>query len=332
MMRKITLFSWLIVSCLFTACLKDEIPVERTVVEGEQKVAIEMGNDYRKQVYFNLMNNTIVSQNNKETWDIGFETGEEGWHVITNTANNVFAFQTNQEDLNAILSKDGYTAIHHFDSQTGNLDSTAIGDWTDGKVRLLDLGIAANGQYLGWYKIKIMEVTPTSYTFQYAEISESSFHEFTIEKDADYNFVYFNLRQNKVVEVAPKKDAWDLVFTQYIEPLTEPVPMDYLVTGVLTNRYLTTSVLLTDKDYTTIDLVFAQTLSFSTYINTIGYGWKDIGLDEVMGGGTPSYTIYPNNVYIVKDQHDQYFKIKFIDFYSENGQKGTPTFIYEWLQ
>lgn len=324
--------AFLIITLFFclTSCLKEELPVPKHSSGGANTVAIPMGNNYKKQVFFSLSDNKIVSSNDREIWDFGFETGADGWHIISNVAKNILIYPTEVTDLTEITSKYGYTS-YNYDSPSGYLDSTGMGDWTDGYVRLVDMGITSEGTILGWYKIKITEVTPTSYHFEYAPLQETTITSASIEKDDDYSFVYYSLIDQQQVNVAPKKHEWDLVFTQFIQKLYEPAIMDYLLTGCLSNRYETLAAVVENVDFDDIDLAFAQSLNYSDEINTIGYDWKDIGLDQVMEGGTANYTVYSNKVYIVKDKNDNYFKIKFIDFYSKTGEKGTPTFEYKAL-
>ncbi|MBW7867965.1 MAG: HmuY family protein [Brumimicrobium sp.] len=328
-MRKYILF---ILSFLFlNSCLKKEFPIPKKEHNTGNEVAITLGNNYKKQVFFNLVENKIIASNNKEIWDIGFETGNTGWHVISNVAKNMFVYYTDKTNLSDLTSKYGYTSNPQYDKPSGDMDSTGIGDWTDGFVRLIDMGYTAEGQALGWYKLKIISVTPTAYYFEYAKLQETNVTQDSILKDDAYNFMFYSMIDKGKVDVEPKKATWDLVFTQYIQHLTEPAIMDYLLTGCLLNRYQTKAILVTNIKYEDIDLMYAQTLSLANDMNAIGYDWKDVGLTQVMEGGTANYTVFPNKAYVIQDQHGNYFKLKFLDFYSKTGEKGTPTFTFEEL-
>ena len=50
----------------------------------------------------------------------------------------------------------------------------------------------------------------------------------------------------------------------------------------------------------------------------IGYDWKSYN------SGT--YEVDINKNYIIKTTEDLYYKIHFIDFYNDQGEKGTPKF------
>ena len=71
--------------------------------------------------------------------------------------------------------------------------------------------------------------------------------------------------------------------------------------------------------------IFPNTLDFSSNRNIIGYDWKTFDIDAGY------YTVNENIVYIIKNVDDFYFKLRFIDFYDDNGAKGTPTFEYKLL-
>ena len=63
-----------------------------------------------------------------------------------------------------------------------------------------------------------------------------------------------------------------------------------------------------------------ESYSFSSNQDVIGYDWKDFDFDSGF------YLIYAEKNYIIKNGLDQYFKIHFIDFYDDLGEKGHPTF------
>src|SRR5690606_38205819 len=119
----------------------------------------------------------------------------------------------------------------------------------------------------------------------------------TIEKQNadDYQFTYFNLQSNSVVQIAPKNAAWDLVFTQFTERLYEPLVMPYLVTGTLLNRVQTKGTRLVNVDYDAIDLAYAHTLPLSDTMNVIGYNWKSFDFSD------ENYLVYQNICYVLQD-------------------------------
>ena len=59
---------------------------------------------------------------------------------------------------------------------------------------------------------------------------------------------------------------------------------------------------------------------FSSARDAIGYTWKYYSFD------TGSYTVDPSLVYIVQDAEGYFYKLRFVDFYSEQGEVGCPRF------
>ncbi len=324
----------LIISVFFlSSCLKEEFPIPKKDLGGLQADQVEMGNGYENQVFYDLSTHKITGKNSKYIWDIAFENGTNGKHIIINNGKNMRVFTTQETVLDNVMNKNVPTSqIRTYDHPTQNMDSTGFGNWEDGKVRIFDLGYNSNGAQLGWYKMKMTAVTPTTYTFKFAEITASQAQEVTIEKKDknDYNFVYFSLVNSQQVEVAPKNDNWDIEFAQYLQLLYDDDTgdfLEYLITGALINHFNGTKALkISETDFEDIDADFVASSMLSDAYNAIGYEWKDYNFD------TGEYDIYPNISYIVKDHNGSFYKIRFVDFYNKLGEKGTPVFEYEALK
>ncbi|RFC55924.1 HmuY family protein [Brumimicrobium aurantiacum] len=306
-----------------SSCLKEESPIPKRepgdVVTNETNI----GSNYEYQAYFDLSQNKMTGKISKNNWDIGFETGENGSRVIINTARNMMVYHTDQTELANITSADGYNENALFDQATGNLDSTGIGNWEDGFVRIINMGYSSTQQELDWYKLKIIEVTPTTYTFEFANLTANSSMTRTILKQDEYNFTYFSMMSDMEIEVSPKTTEWDFVFTQYIHQFYEPVETPYLLTGCITNRRNTKVAKVTEVDFESIDLEYASNLVLSEHTNTIGFSWKTL-VGE-------SYEINSDMSYIIQDHEGIYYKLRFIDFYSETGEKGNPVWEFQSL-
>lgn len=329
-MKKTFLFLSIV---LFSACLKEELPVPKKDKGGMQTAQVEMGNDYENQIFYNLSAHKVTKKTSKYIWDIAFENGSNGKHIIINNGKNMRVFTTNETALDNVMSKNISTSQNRtYDHPSQNMDSTGFGDWGNEKVRIFDLGYNANGAQLGWYKMKVTDVTPTSYTFKFAEITDSHAQEVTINKKDknDYNFVYFSLANGQQQEVAPKNNKWDIEFTQYLQLLYDDDTdsyLEYLISGALINYLNGTKALkITETGFEDINAGLASTSVLSSDYNAIGYEWKDYNFD------TEEYDIYPNISYIVKDHNESYYKIRFVDFYNKLGEKGTPVFEYEELK
>lgn len=320
MMMRFTIL--LITAILLSSCLKEELPVPKREAGDLKLGEVSIGVNYEYQVYFDFSTNQMTGKNSKNIWDIGFETGDNGSHVIINTAKNMMVYTTDKSNLSDITSKDGYIVNPKFDNATGNLDSTGIGNWEDGFVRILDMGYSSTGNPLGFYKLKIIEVTPTTYTFEFASVESSSSFTRTILKKDEYNFTYFSMMSDSEQAVSPKTKDWDIVFTQYVHQFYEPVVTPYLLTGCLTNRIDTKVGIITEVSFDAIDLSYVSNLVLSENTNTIGFGWKTLVGND--------YEINSNISYVVQDNEGIYYKLRFVDFYSKTGEKGNP--VWEFVE
>ena len=72
---------------IFTiSCEQEELPISPHQTGDVLVQQIEMLQDYRYQVFYNLENNEIVSENLKTDWDIGFENTPSGFHIVLNSS------------------------------------------------------------------------------------------------------------------------------------------------------------------------------------------------------------------------------------------------------
>jgi hypothetical protein len=146
---------------------------------------------------------------------------------------------------------------------------------------------------------------------------------FSIPKNQETSWTYFSFNNSgEIKSIAPKKNQWDLCFTSYTHVFDTHTP--YLVTGVLLNPHAVSAQV---HAYPFESVSFATTLTkpFSEQLNIIGYDWKTFDFDLSI------YTIDTARTFVVKTTSGKLIKLKFIDFYDQNGVKGTPTLEIEEL-
>lgn len=299
-----------------TSCDRGELPIPAHDPGNVITIQVEMGADYRDQIFFDLGSQSIVASNLKDIWDLGFESSLDGWHVVLNSARGGAVWRTGQTDWNAITDTLG--ASWKYDAPTGNLDSTAFGDYRGGEeVLVLDRGYNHEGVHTGFRKIRIKGVSAAEYEVMSAELDGAEETEFIVPKDENLNFVSVSLDQNTVVEIEPDKEDWDLLFTQYTYIFDDP-PLAYLVTGVLSNRNKVGIAVNLEKPFEELSFEDAEDADFKQTIDRIGYNWKEYDF------GTGSYQVFSNINYLIRDTEGRYFKLHFVDFYTLDGDKGAP--------
>jgi hypothetical protein len=303
--------------------------------------SIQLMNDYRYQVYYDLNSGQVVSTNLKKEWDLGFECAPDGWHVILNTSSFMVAAGTGSDDFNAAIDTTGFK--WKFDKSDGNLDSTAIGNWLSwaepdstivysNEVYIIDRGYDELGNLRGLRKIVFIKLEGDSYIFKYARMDGSEEVTDTVVKDPSVNFMCYSFENGgQQLNLEPPKYDWDLLFTQYTTLLftDEGDPYPYIVTGVLANRTDVKVARDTLMDFQAIDRDVMSDLVFTGAQDEIGYDWKDVTGDVT--SGNISYEIIEGLNYIINDQEGFYYKLRFISFYNNDGEKGYPTFEYQKL-
>ena len=130
---------------------------------------------------------------------------------------------------------------------------------------------------------------------------------------------YYHCIENKVINIEPNMSDWDLLFSQYLHIFPNP-PTPYLVTGILINNSTLSVALDTINSFENINYTEVNQYDFNQERDFIGYNWKIYNFDS------QSYTVKTDITYIVKDISNRYFKMHFIDFHNDDGEKGYPKF------
>jgi hypothetical protein len=293
---------------------------------------VTLGPYYTNQVYFDLPSNQFVKINNIEDWDLGFTCDESRWEIYINTSRNMKVARTGSTDFASVTSSDGLDFI--YDKSDGNPDSTAIGTWftpqgdsivSNNEVYVVDLGQNSNFNPIGFVKISLKAV-PNGYQVKVAKLDGTNPQSFVVLKSATHNLQFLSL-SNGVIDIEPEKDAWTLHFTRYTTYVYTDlgVAEDYQVVGTLLNRNKCSAAL--DTTFAFADITLADTVhfDFSSALDRIGYEWKYYDFDNSI------YTIVPDQNFIIKDHKGLFYKLRFIDFYSPTGDKGTPQFEFVQL-
>ena len=316
--------NFICLALILLACEQNELPITPHPMGEIKSTQINMQSDYRNQLFYNLENNLVITENLKTEWDLAFESSEEGWHIILNSSRFSKASELTNTNFNEIISISSLSWI--WEQPEGINSGNAIGDYR-GKQSLyiIDRGFNLDGNPAGFKKLMIDSVTEEFYYIKYSNLDNTNNHILQIKKDNTTNFQHLSFESNNIVNIEPNKNDWDLMFTQYTHLYNDPLlPPSYLVTGVLTNYLNNVSIAKdTTNKFEDINYSMLQLYSFSNNQNEIGYDWK-----TYTGNG---YSINTEMVYIVKDVSNRFFKLRFIDFYNSDGEKGYPKFEFQEL-
>lgn len=319
----------MVIALLVSSCEKDEIPVTREVGELSSDV-VSIGTNYSLQVYYDLETQSIVKSNERGIWDIAFDCRDNGNNIIINNAKFTQVYHTGVFDFDQMIENPAPETPWKWDNPNGNLDETAIGNWTvagsenesKNEIYLIDRGYSPEGEVLGYKKLQINSLINGEYQFKIADLDGSNLVEKSVIKDSEYNFIFINLDDGLSIEIEPKKEDWDLMFSSYThvyEDFEDGEDLGYLVTGILLNRYNTQSANDSIIGFDNINIDNTLDINLVSDINNIGFDWKFYNFD------TGQFEIV-DNTYVIKDSHGLYYKLRFIDFYNDLGEKGNPAF------
>ncbi len=327
---------------LFSSCEKDD------------DVAIKLNNDTLslfdstlklQQISIGVNNDTMVfvdlttgatSSSPVKVYDLAFEASPTGQFIYLNTGKYMFAYRTTHTD---VLLADSTGLNWQTDGDTWEGDSTALGRNTSGSgvvnnhVIIIDRGKYDHTGGDRYRKLQIAEVDESHYLIRYCLLDNSGYNEYIVTKNDAYSLMYFSFSNNgQMVTVAPPKNLWDMVFTRYIHTYWDQPPLFryYPVNGTMLNVWndCSSAMLREDSlpgyklfnDFTEEDV---NNYPYTTVANQMGFDWKyfDFNINK--------YVVRENQYYIIRNGQNEYYKLQYIDFYNEQGQRGYPTYQYQ---
>ncbi len=308
---------------LLQGCIREEDPVLPHLAGDVVSRSIVMSSDYRSQVFYNLEKDSLISRNLKTDWDVAFDVLDtEGGKIHLNQAKYMFAWRTDKLEVEQLRDTVGFFRNQRWDA-ANNPDTMGIGI-SKGLANAfwIDRGLNQFGDPLDFIRFKIVSVTREKYVFKIFRQGATSAEQYEIQRDTNYNRVYFSFDTNKAIKVEPKKSEWDLEFTQYMHTFRDPYT-PYLVVGVLLNPVSTQGAVDSTSAFEKIDRTVAQNFKLTNQPDVIGYSWK------IFTGNIFKVQLKYN--YIIQNQKNQFFKMRFVDFYDSRGTKGTPKFEFQRL-
>ena len=320
-------------SILFSSCMKDEKPYTKPpapVSEGNfeiQNDKISIGEDYETQVYFSLTTGEVASSKFK-AWDIAIANKQDSVELWLNGGKKVLVYATGLQNFAAITNIAAATGDKwRYDDPSGIAGQSGLGLLADhiGEVLLVDDG---EGTY---FKMQITEITSASYKLNVGTITDVTPGLVELERDENYNFAYYSFIDG-VVKPEPPKQDWDLLFTRYRYIYrnypTEGSDFPYYVNGVLSNPYKTQTWSDSTKLYEFYDVLLSEAETKPLYNDRdkIGFNWKSANAN------TAQYTVNKKRLFLIKDQNEALWKLRFVNFYDENNVRGTPQFEFQRLK
>jgi hypothetical protein len=306
------------------------------------------------QVYVDLSAQTETAIR-RDVWDLAFYSGEN-FRVKLNASLYMMAAELQTTDIDAVTPNDAASlqpqmaftvagSNEFVDHPSGDIAKTVIAEISatpeENKVYLLKMGneigtdtpnpesVAVAGEERGWMKIRVLR-EGDNYILQYADLNSTTHKEVSISKSPGFNFTFFSLVNEKVANVEPVKENWDLCFTVFTEveelnskgELTAYGYSDYVKTNVLaqTQAY---RVSTDDFSYDEFSIENLSEGNFEIDQQTIGSSWRNVI--------PPDRILFNDIFYVLKDSAGNIYKLRFTALMDENGERGHPEFEYELL-
>jgi hypothetical protein len=317
-----------------TSCFKEDEKVTPHVPGDAMIDTIELTGYYKNQVYYDLGTKTPVQVSLRNKWDLSFECAPNGWHIRLNTSCFMYAADLGNTGIG--LPADTTGVPWKFDVSNGKADSTAIGVWftingsdtiSNGHTYAINRGLDELGNPRGMRQLVIDSIASDVFYFRVSDFNGGNQKSYSVAKNPTVSNILFTFDSGTGVASEPDKNNWDLVFTQYTTLLytDEGTPYPYLVTGVLMNPNLVIAAMDSLTAFTDVNYELINNFSFSNNQDQIGYDWKYYSFDS------GSYTIRPQMIYIIRDTEGFYYKLHFLGFYNDKGEKGYPTIEFQKL-
>jgi hypothetical protein len=327
----------LAMAIFFSSCEKEEVPIKLPPKDHNVRMmSVDLGTEYDKQVYINLDSGIVQSVDNN-LWDLSFDAAPEGFAIYINGGKNVLVANTGSTDFSdsRITSELNW----RWDESSGNPDSLALSNWCNlhnrrsyDSVYVIDRGMGSSNAN-NYFKFKIIAVTPQKYVISVADMEGRFIKETNVYKSPDKMLVYFSFDNGGTYHnFEPSIHQWHFKFLRYRWVYYEfTPPLLYQVTGVhLNKRMFDVAVDSTLQFYDIkFDHSLSPTLCYSNDRDQIGFEWKYPDF-------TPNGVRYRTRSYINyflrhQHMHATVYKLRFLDFYDDKGNKGSPRFEFQLL-
>jgi hypothetical protein len=334
--------TFVLVLFVLASCEKEDVPVVLPPPGNLVRLTAVLGNNYDQQVYVSLVQGRVESAP-LAAYDLALESQGDARCIYLNTGKLMFAacagtFDFQSADTSGLQWKTDVPALEG--------DSTAFGRWwsnnsgqqniTGSDVFFVDRGALNHTGSDRYRKFQVVSHSDTAYVVRFSRIESGAVvHELTIPKNPSSALVYLSFNASgQIVNQAPSLNNWDFVLTRYThiyysEPVTSPY-RHYPVVGGQMNIWNGTAGSMIEKDSTPFYLPFADftisdtaSIGFTRKADVIGYDWKYY--DFSVG----RFFMAPFCYYIIRASDGLYYKMRMLDFYDENGTKGTVTFEYQ---
>lgn len=312
---------------VFTACEKQEKGYILPAKPDDQLnvFQLNLGENYEDQVYINFLDSNAVKATVKcNSWDLSFECGILGSKVYMNGGKGVliasYGKGTYGRDINVNDLK------WRWDESSGG-DSIVLNHWSSplqfayDSVYVIDRGADALPEQR-YYQFKLALIFD-DYQIEVADLKGKKLYLALLHKDPWKNLLSFDFARPNILNTEPRNTDWHLCFMRYRYVYYEFKPaLLYYVTGININPKTISVAIDSTLKFEDIRIKDIENLKYSARRDIMGFDWKVY--DFVKG----KYVVrkYVNYIIKTKGPNAAYYRLRFTDFYSNRGIKGSPKF------
>jgi hypothetical protein len=308
--------------------LHAQAPVVDSVVSGA---------GFAKTNFYSLNNGEVYSHT-RAGWDIAFKIAARSAGLLLNTSkgNRLFLASSDTTQFLTLLPADtaGVVGANQslWNTDTSwewgafNLASTVTGfDYGWGSYNIATNTLIGSRIYYlklannSWKKIFIRKLNPigtvNKYWVRYANLDNTGDTTVVWDRSAQSGklFGYWSFDSVKTFINEPAATTWDLQFVRYNPGDGQYIP----AAGVLHNQGVKVAK-LTNVDTATVtySTAVAGTTTYSEFINTIGWNWKDLNQQAT------AYVPLDSIAYIIKLKNGEFWKLVFTGYKISRGFYG----------
>ncbi len=328
----------LILIATFTACEKEN--TEFLIPKGENNEVHLVNSAYTHQTYFDLSSNSVALSVEATEWDLAVETSGSMETIKLNPANSYRVYKTTSTNITDKITLPEIPDWT-FDDPSGNLSDLAFYNWQNNEVYIIGKKEPSNNptipSIVPFAKISF-EKTDEGIAVMWVLTDESTINEFTLKTTSEsHSYTWFSFENKREANVQPPSpDDYDLIITSFTgEVLDGTVSYIFELRGALTNKtnkvtsYRYDPGEATDNEHIEIfNNLTKNDIDVSKYNNdadAIGYDWKTFSRTSM------SYEIDKSNMYFIKDNNSNHYKLRFTNYYNNSGEKGYISFTYSLL-
>jgi hypothetical protein len=281
----------------------------------------------------------------RSSWDLGFYCGTD-FRVIINHAAGATARALVKTNLDDVTAADTISVVKEFNL---DLDSACLLNMVDpvdmesaaylantvipevpadagsSRIIILNRGTVNNLGKRSWIKMKITR-NLSGYAVRWAFIAETDYSNFTITKDASYNFRYRSFSSGDVV-YEPAKSLWDISWgiTTYKSTnaagVSQALPVqDFMLINFM-NGVKASQVMITETTtFENFSEAQLEGITFSGFRDAIGVSWRNL-TNSSLG----ALAINRDRFYLVQDAGGNVYKVSFVG----GGSRGYPVIWYK---